>query len=41
MKTDLHGVDENGQLSEQPGGTLEYKRKKKQATKKTTATKQR
>jgi hypothetical protein len=38
MKCNLHGVDEYGQLSDQPSGTLEYKRQKEQATKKTTAT---
>ncbi len=34
MKADIYGLDENGQLSDQPGFTLEYKRQKKQATKK-------
>ena len=31
MKSDVYGLDEYGQLSEQPGGTLEYKRVKKKA----------
>ena len=39
MKMDVYGLDEYGELSEEPGGTLEYKRQKKQAAKKPTATK--
>jgi hypothetical protein len=39
MKMDVYGLDEYGQLSEEPGATLEYKRQKKQAAKKATATK--
>ncbi len=39
MKMDMHGLDEYGELSAEPGGTLEYKRQKKQAAKKSTATK--
>jgi hypothetical protein len=39
MKMDVYGLDEYGQLSEEPGATLEYKRQKKQAAKKPTATK--
>lgn len=35
MKTDLHGVNDYGELSDQPSFTLEYKRQK---TKKTTTT---
>ncbi len=31
MKMDMYGLDEYGELSEEPGGTLEYKRQKKQA----------
>ena len=39
MKMDMYGLDEYGELSAEPGGTLEYKRQKKQAAKKPTATK--
>ncbi|MEA3225356.1 MAG: hypothetical protein U9Q07_05345 [Planctomycetota bacterium] len=39
MKMELYNLDEYGQLSGQPDDTLEYKRQKKQATKKTRATK--
>jgi len=38
MKAEIHSFDEYGELSEEPGFTLEYKRQKKQATKKTTTT---
>ncbi|MHC4074768.1 MAG: hypothetical protein ACYTGS_22545 [Planctomycetota bacterium] len=37
MKADLYGLDEYGTLSEEPSGTLEYKRQKTQP-KKTAAT---
>ncbi|TKJ33684.1 MAG: hypothetical protein CEE38_20070 [Planctomycetes bacterium B3_Pla] len=37
MKADVHGMDEYGELSEEPVGTLEYKRQKTQP-KKTAAT---
>lgn len=36
MKTDVHGMDEYGELSDEPGGTLEYKRQKQPTPKKTT-----
>jgi hypothetical protein len=36
MKSDLYQMDENGKLSENPGMTLEYKRQKEAAPKKTT-----
>ncbi len=39
MKAEIHSFDEYGELSEEPGFTLEYKRQKKQAAKKATATK--
>jgi len=39
MKAEIHSFDEYGELSEDPGFTLEYKRQKKQAAKKATATK--
>ena len=34
MKVAWHGVEESGELSEEPFGTLEYKRQKKQTRKK-------
>ncbi len=37
MKTELYGLDENGQLSDQSGGTLEYKRQKTQTAAKPAA----
>lgn len=36
MKSDVYGLDEYGQLSEEPSGTLEYKRVKKKAAKEST-----
>ena len=39
MKMDVYGLDEYGEFSQEPGATLEYKRQKKQAAKKATATK--
>ncbi len=38
MKAEVHSFDEYGELSDQPGFTLEYKRQKKQAAKKAMTT---